>query len=77
MYWNESDIHAQKGMRPININMRCIEIWPLILYLMVLLWLTLTWDVLKLDLKTMNLFPPLRLTLTWDVLKFAGENKGG
>ena len=32
-------------------------------------WLTLTWDVLKLKLKSLLVFKPTWLTLTWDVLK--------
>ena len=32
-------------------------------------WLTLTWDVLKLRMIQCNSFSKYRLTLTWDVLK--------
>ena len=34
-------------------------------------WLTLTWDVLKLQNLPYFKYPLIRLTLTWDVLKWS------
>ena len=50
--------------------MRCIEIQPQDFYCCLCLWLTLTWDVLKLGCKEFSNGFSNRLTLTWDVLKF-------
>ena len=50
--------------------MRCIEINTLDESADNTLRLTLTWDVLKSDYKTLKYADEYRLTLTWDVLKF-------
>ena len=50
--------------------MRCIEILLIPYVVLRRMWLTLTWDVLKLKLWDMTANTFVRLTLTWDVLKF-------
>ena len=53
----------------ININMRCIEISKVRQKTMILIGLTLTWDVLKYDSRGFFKESRMWLTLTWDVLK--------
>ena len=47
MYWNLFFTHANGINLAININMRCIEMCRLIKLAKQIVWLTLTWDVLK------------------------------
>ena len=49
--------------------MRCIEMTQSLKDHSRLLWLTLTWDVLKYSDSVDNNKEDIRLTLTWDVLK--------
>ena len=50
--------------------MRCIEIMYILLSFVITVWLTLTWDVLKLVFDRWKINAFQRLTLTWDVLKY-------
>ena len=70
MYWNYvySPFFCDNCM--ININMRCIEIVIMDGLLDRDVWLTLTWDVLKLVFDRWKINAFQRLTLTWDVLKY-------
>ena len=53
----------------ININMRCIEMILVPVKKQGDAWLTLTWDVLKYEIRGACARFSVRLTLTWDVLK--------
>ena len=47
MYWNDNELKIYNFDTKININMRCIEMYPKLLGDAVTARLTLTWDVLK------------------------------
>ena len=69
MYWNAIMTIFNVIISKININMRCIEITHNNQVLLMLVRLTLTWDVLKFCTVDRFLLNLMWLTLTWDVLK--------
>ncbi len=76
MYWNIEFHMPIPKSTPFNLYMRCIETFLNCLILMPTLFLTYTWDVLKLLNFIVKIICKVFLTYTWDVLKhvFLKEN---